>query len=143
MKREPIDDAERARIVEWARARGSDARDLRDAVHEASHGLAIAKATGLALCLHRGTICEAIVVLFGRRQLFEDECLARAAERLACDLAGTPVGDYAMNTYLEAFKVGVVATLDEWRAGIDAREEEAAAVVAAIRQRAGRRRARG
>jgi hypothetical protein len=141
MRLEPIDEQEQARIVGWARARGSNATDLRDAVHEASHGLAIHTSTGCALDLHRERIHEALVVLYRRERLFKDECLARAAERLACDLAGSPCGDFAVNTYLEAYRVGVVASPDEWRAGIDAEAEQAIVVVAEIRKRARRSRA--
>lgn len=126
--------AESAEIVAWARMRGSNATDLRDAVHEICHGITVTLGFGGGLRLARESIHAGLTLWLGRAGLFEDECLARACERLACDLAGQPCGDFRMNSYLEAHRVGVVADPAEWAAGIDAQAERGAVRLAEIRR---------
>lgn len=70
------------RIITRVRERGSDARDLRDAAHEACHALDAG-----ARSWEREDIHAALDAKAKRRRsyLWEAECLARAVEEVVCD----------------------------------------------------------
>lgn len=125
-------------IVAWARSKGSNAKDLRDAVHETVHGLAFVRGNGLDL--RRSEINARIELLMDRGRRFESECLARATEALACRLAGEvyPFDFYALTTMVEASKSGVLKDFSAWTAGIAAQERAAVKMLDRIRRAASR-----
>jgi hypothetical protein len=94
------------RLIAAVRKRGSDARDLRDAVHEASHGL--------RLKMHLDTWdreeIHAACMDLRPGDVYVEELMARAVEQVVCDRLGQPAGpvkEWAHITWMEAFKNGL------------------------------------
>ena len=73
-----------ARIIAAARARGSDARDLRDAAHEASHALEWGAESWDRESIHASRPSDLAAVL-------ASEILARAVEGLVCEALDEPI----------------------------------------------------
>lgn len=100
-----------AKLIEAIRARGSDARDLRDAAHEAHHALS-AKVRGP---WDRENIHK-FVIRLRRSDEILDEMVARAVETIVCErfgvaivrADGTPwtLEQRAMTSSMEAMKYG-------------------------------------
>jgi hypothetical protein len=91
------------KIVEWVRSKGSDANDLRDAAHEASHALEVKP---------RRWDRESIHAKIMRRPLaFKvfTELEARAVERLVCAAHGVEHdwASFEFIAFMEASKSGV------------------------------------
>ena len=98
-----------AAFLEVVRARGNDARDVRDAAHEACHALQ----AGLEHepSWDREVVHRALVRATGGRSLLvRAEILARAVEQLACRELGVDAGDvkhWAFLSGMEAIKFGL------------------------------------
>ena len=75
------------RIVAAVQARGSDANDLRDAAHEAVHGLLGNLTSWERESLHRSLV-ERLGSSHGRVGLLSEEITARAVEAIVCDRLG-------------------------------------------------------
>ncbi len=95
--------AARRRIVRAVQSRGSNARDVRDAAHEAAHGLTL----GLARW-DRQSVDRALMRLRPRPRM-DHEVTARAVEAVVCARLGEEhsVEKYATTTAMEAARNGV------------------------------------
>jgi hypothetical protein len=89
-------------IVEWTRANGSDATNVRDAAHEASHALELDCESW-----DRATIDDAARALRPGESA-ASEVLARAVEQLVCEALGIQHNwdEFMLIACLEAAKVG-------------------------------------
>lgn len=118
-------------VVAAIQARGSDATDLRDAVHEAHHAVV----TKLKRPWERERIHQALLRMprvrkWGLSMLVMEEIDARAVERLACERFGVPYDAerWAMAAAMETCKTfGVGMQLDWWTARIEERAKSARA----------------
>lgn len=100
-------------IINAVRSRGSDARDLRDAAHEACHAVELNVAVG---SWDRDTIHDAIMATIGKRggdtmmrslqiaRVIRFETTARAVERLTCQRFDIDIGDWADIAFMEAMQ---------------------------------------
>lgn len=112
-------------VVEAVRLRGSDARDLRDAVHEAHHAIS----SGLRGKWERERVHQALLRMprvkkWGVAMLVQEEVDARAVERLACAKFGIEYDSeyWAMMAAMETCKtLGVGMPPDWWIAQIGQR----------------------
>lgn len=93
-------------FIAAVRARGSDAKNVRDAAHEACHALEC----GMTKPWEREALHRAITkhcMKKGRSQLLMSEILARAVEQLVCRRLGVkvePVEHWAFLACMEAIK---------------------------------------
>ena len=114
-------------VIELVKSRGGDPRGFRDAVHEAVHGLQL----GVEDWSRRHLVLafDALERDTGEdvRRLFEWECEARAAEKLACERAGIEydVRSWATLAALESAGQGFSFQLEDFLAGIEGAREEA------------------
>lgn len=100
-------------FVAAVRARGSDARDVRDAAHEAFHALHAGVPAGQ---LDRESIHSALMAM-RRGDAAASEVHARAVERLVCEQLGAPYGDpetWVSLALMEAVKSGVAYPSFQW-----------------------------
>lgn len=100
-------------IINAVRSRGSDARDLRDAAHEACHAFELDVPDGR---WDRDTIHDAIMATIGKRvstsiirslqiaQVIRFETVARAVEKLVCQRFDVDIGDWADIAFMEAMQ---------------------------------------
>lgn len=94
------------RIVAAVRARGSDAEDLRDAAHEAVHGL-----LGDLASWNRSAIHHSLAERLGPKSrvgLVSEEITARAVEAIVCERLGEKhdLAACALVTLMEADSIG-------------------------------------
>ena len=123
-----------AEVVATVRAHGSNARDLRDAIHEAAHALQVGltppwgrEMVHKALAEHaRADLCTSRPEV----ALAAYEVQARAVERLACEGFGIPYDpeEWALVAILEASRDGVMGLMPmtTWIAMVDAHLPRAA-----------------
>jgi hypothetical protein len=93
-----------ASLIEAIRSRGSDARDLRDAAHEAHHAIV----AGVRGPWDREVIHRALMRK-GKSFAQDDEVMARAVEQIVCADLGVDCGDvdtWAFLACMEALKGG-------------------------------------
>jgi len=102
------------RIVAAVQARGSDANDLRDAAHEAVHGLLGNLTSWERESLHRSLV-ERLGSSHGRVGLLSEEITARAVEAIVCDRLGVAhdIEQFARVTLWEALRNGLYISWGE------------------------------
>lgn len=112
-------------VVAAVRARGSDASDLRDAIHEAHHAVrAGVRRPWRRERIHAKLLRLPMVLVVGPAALIVEEATARAVERLACEQFGIPydVSKWAMMASMETTEtLGIGLDLDWWMSHIDKR----------------------
>lgn len=94
---------EALKIVEWVRSKGSDADNLRDAAHEASHALEVKPRRWDRESIH------AKVMRKGQIFAIRSELEARAVERIVCATHGVEHDwdGYEFTAFMEAGKSGI------------------------------------
>jgi hypothetical protein len=92
-----------AKIIAWARSKGSDVMDLRDAAHEASHCLQVKPRRWDRESIHSKVMRK------GVRFAAISELEARAVERLVCAAHGVEHdwAGYEFTAFIEASKSGI------------------------------------
>lgn len=110
----PEHSATARRIIAAVQARGSDADDLRDAVHEAVHGLLGNLSSWERESLHRKLV-ERLGSSHGRIGLLSEEITARAVEAIVCERLGVAhdIERFALVTLWEALKNGLYISWGE------------------------------
>lgn len=96
------------RIIAAVHARGSNAHDLRDAAHEAVHGLLSNLSSWERESLHRKLVKQ-LGSSRGRIGLLSEEVTARAVEAIVCERLGVAhdIKSFALVTLCEALKNGL------------------------------------
>lgn len=102
-------------LIDLARSKGSDARDLRDAVHEAVHGLQLGTDDW-----SRRNLTKRFNAQTNKIPHFNLECEARGAEWLACERAGIEydLASWAAIATLESAKQGMPFSMEDYEQGI-------------------------
>lgn len=102
-------------IIDLARSKGSNAKNLRDAVHEAIHGLQLGTDDW-----SRRNLTESFDAAEDRLNFFAWECEARGAEWLACERAGIEydLASWAAIATLESAKQGMPFKMEDFEKGI-------------------------